>query len=123
MVAGGIVGKGVDPIAGIQGACGVGKQCKNTGRSIVATTGIANQCHNTDGCIEIARGIVKERLKTDCCVFRPGGDVKQSLRAFSGIEIRIASIWRRGRQDCLRAGRKPKADEHQRDEKYWSSFF
>ena len=97
MVAGSIVGKGVDPIAGIQGACGVGKQCKNTGRSIVATTGIANQRHNTDRCIVIARGIVKERLKTDCCVVNAGCQVKEGAVAFGSVSAGIASIWRRGR--------------------------
>src|SRR5204862_500043 len=81
------------------------------------------ECTLADRSILIARGVVKERVKTDCCVVHPGGDVKQSLRAFSGVEAGIASIWRRGRQGRLRAGRKPKADEHQRDEKYWSSFF
>ncbi len=59
--------------------------------------------------------VVKERVKTVGCVEDTGRKAEEGLLSLSRILARVASV--RGRENRSRYGRKPKAGEHERDEK------
>src|SRR6266487_1822308 len=67
--------------------------------------------------VEAAGGVVMERLSTKCRVPEATSDseVEEGVLSLSRVVARIASIWCRGHGS--RRGRKPKADEHECDEK------
>src|SRR5213082_2537985 len=85
------------------------------------TSGVGNNAigfqallHNTTGIHNTADGFVQERLKTNGVVSNTACKAEQGISPLSRVEARIAAV--RGRDNRSHCGRKPKADEYERED-------
>jgi hypothetical protein len=86
-----------------------------TGGRVAAASGVAEKCNNADGRVDVAGSVVKERISTDCRVDAAGGVVKERVITKERVVVgEVAALL----TDRLRFRRKPKAAEHECDEKW-----
>src|SRR5467141_3916723 len=87
---------------------------KTIGR-VVESRCVRKKCSPTSGRVFEAGGVVKERVKTNGRIRGAACKAEEGIRSLSRVKARIAAV--RGRDNRSHYGRKPKADEYERDEK------
>src|SRR5689334_7910203 len=84
------------------------------GRVMLSRRGF-RQGDKTVGRVVNSGCVVEERLKTNGVVCDAGCKAEEGISSLSRVEARIAAV--RGRNNRSHCGRKPKADEYERNEK------
>jgi hypothetical protein len=120
--AGVVVKKGEKTGGCVVEAGSVGEE-RITANSCISTCCIVSERRCTDTGVETKVGAATRRksvkgMKTNSRVVETGGEAKKGLVTLRGVHTGIASVRRRCRElpESIRGGRKPKADEQERDE-------
>src|SRR6266550_574154 len=91
------------------------EECLHAGGRVLEAGDVADKRIDTGGRVLRAAGVADKGIDTDGRVVSAGGKTEERIITLRGITTRIAAV--RGRDNRSHCGRKPKADEYERDEK------